>query len=72
MCTAGEQDRLSIIQLAITDHVYIKDMFKLYVIPNSEDILKEFFAVFFQSKHIIYLKIVKIRAIYAVVMALIQ
>ena len=28
-------------------------MFKLYVIPNSEDILKEFFAVFFQSKHII-------------------
>ena len=53
MCTAGEQDRISIIQLAITDHVYIKDMFKLYVIPNSEDILKEFFAVFFQSKHII-------------------
>jgi hypothetical protein len=28
-------------------------MFKLYVIPNSEDILKEFFTVFFQSKHII-------------------
>ena len=43
MCRAGEQDRVSILQLAVSEQVYIVDLFKLYVTPNAEDSLKEFF-----------------------------
>ena len=50
---AGEQDKISIIQLAVTNNVYIVDLFKLYGMPNSEDVLKEFFTLFFTSRHII-------------------
>jgi len=47
MCRAGEQDRVSILQLAVKDRVYIVDLFKLYVTPNAEDALKDFFTIFF-------------------------
>ena len=47
MCRAGEQDRVSILQLAVEDTVYIVDLFVLYVTPNTEDALKTFFTIFF-------------------------
>ena len=53
VCRAGEQDRVSILQLAVRGKVYIIDLFKLYVTPNVEDVLKQFFTIFFTSKHII-------------------
>mgnify|MGYP001203656737 CR=1 FL=1 len=39
VCIAGEQDSVSILQLAVPDKVFILDLFKLYVIECSEDIL---------------------------------
>ena len=53
VCRAGEQDRISILQLAVRDKIYIIDLFTLYVVENSEEVLKQFFNVFFTSKHII-------------------
>jgi len=53
MCRAGEQDRVSILQLAISDRVYILDLFKMYVEPSSENVLKDFFCCFFTSKQVI-------------------
>ena len=55
-CTSqggGEQDRVSILQVAITGKVFIIDLHKLYVMPNSEDALKDFFSLLFTSKSVI-------------------
>ena len=44
---------MSILQLAINDTVYIVDLFVLYVTQDAQDALKNFFTIFFTSKHII-------------------
>ena len=45
--------RVSILQLAVNDKIFIVDMLKLYVTDSAENVLREFFSKFFTSKHVV-------------------
>ena len=45
--------RISILQLAITDRVYILDLFQLYMMKGAEATLQEFFQRFFTSSNVV-------------------
>ncbi|XP_057317369.1 exonuclease mut-7 homolog isoform X2 [Hydractinia symbiolongicarpus] len=53
MCRAGEQDRVSILQVATQTDVYIIDLFTLYVVHGSEGVLEQFFFKFFTSTQVV-------------------
>ncbi|XP_012558041.1 exonuclease mut-7 homolog isoform X2 [Hydra vulgaris] len=50
---AGEQDKVSTLQLAVIDKVFIVDMLQLYVADSAENALREFFYKFFTSKDVV-------------------